>query len=68
MENIFSLTKGEQRIVIGIVVALLVGAIAKHYYDARSSTGSSLRSTIQPTASPFASPPEDEGETPDESP
>ena len=66
--EIFMLTKREQRVVIVIVMALLAGTMAKHYRDAKLHTASPLPTTMQPTASPFASRPEDERQTPDESP
>ena len=66
--GMFVLAKREQRVVAVIMMALLVGAIAKHYHYARSHSASPVTTTTQPTASPFASPPEEERETPEESP
>lgn len=52
---IFVLTKREQRVVIIIVVALLATAIAKHYFDTRSSEVTSTSETY-PSVTPSASP------------
>ena len=58
--EMFLLTKREQRVVIIIVMALLVGAIAKHYYEAQSHSDSPGSPITQPMTSPMPSPPEDE--------
>ena len=65
MRNIFELTKGEQRIVIVIVAALVVFAFAKHllqkHPDAIPST-----TTSTPAASPILPPLKDESESDDQ--
>jgi hypothetical protein len=51
MKNIFDLTKGEQRLVIVIVAALVAVAFAKHFFENRSHP-ISPRSTSAPTPVP----------------
>jgi hypothetical protein len=55
--ELFRLTKSEQRVVIVIVLALVGGAIAKHYREGHSHTSS--RAITQPAASPLSSPREE---------
>jgi len=59
-QHIFALTKSEQRVIILILLALLVGAVAKHFRE----TGlhrPTLPSTIaEPSVRPESSPVEDE--------
>jgi hypothetical protein len=67
--EIFTLTKREQRIIVVIVMALLAGAVAKHYHDTKSHVPLSAPATpdgMAPLLSP--SPPEDEQASLEESP
>lgn len=66
--KLFVLTKREQQVVVLIVLALLLVAIGKHYHYARLHSASPVTTATQPAASTFESPPEEERETPDESP
>jgi hypothetical protein len=65
---LFVLTKREQRVVAVIVLVLLFAALTKHYRYARTHTASPVTTTAQPLVSPATSPPEEERESPDESP
>jgi len=66
--EIFMLTKREQRVVIVIVMALLAGAIAKHYRDAKSHVSSSASTTVNGKIPSSPSPAEEDRVPPDESP
>ncbi|MEY2546841.1 MAG: hypothetical protein QOG48_1958 [Verrucomicrobiota bacterium] len=59
-ENIFTLSKREQRAAIAIVLALLIGTLAVHLR--------SLRSEIRAPASSTAPPPQEEQANPEDSP
>ena len=65
MENIFTLTKREQRIVIVIVSALIAGTIATHYRYSRSSSDAP---TNQPSATPIIADQEEGRPAADDSP
>ena len=66
--ELFVLTKREQRVVAVIVLVLLLAALTKHYRYARAHGASPITTTTQPVGSPVASPPQEERESPDESP
>jgi hypothetical protein len=59
-QHIFVLTKGEQRVVILILLALLAGAVAMRYRETRSHIATPAPTTTQSSASPGHSPIEDE--------
>jgi len=65
VRNIFTLTKGEQRVIIFIVVVLVAAAFAQHLLETRSRPAP-VKSTSAPTASPTIRP-EDEQTDPDDS-
>jgi hypothetical protein len=65
--ELFALTRREQRVVAVIVLVLLLVALTKHYRYARTHGASPVTTKTQPVVSP-ASSPEDERESPDESP
>lgn len=56
-QHIFALTKGEQRVVIVIVLLVLAGATAKHYRNRALQVA--LPITEQPAATPAPSDDED---------
>ncbi|GEM_PF-4608246 len=58
-ENIFTLSKREQRAAIAIVLAILVGTLVVHYR--------SLRSDTQPPTPPASPIPHEEQTEPDDS-
>jgi hypothetical protein len=66
--GLLALTKREQRVVAVIVLVLLLAALTKHYRYARAHGASPMTTTTQPVGSPVASPPQEERESPDESP
>jgi len=66
--GLFALTKREQRVVAVIVLVLLLAALTRHYRYARAHGASPMTTTTQPVGSPVASPPQEERESPDESP
>jgi hypothetical protein len=51
-QHIFALTKGEQRVVILILLALLAGAVAMRYRETRSHVTTPALAPAQPSASP----------------
>jgi hypothetical protein len=55
MRNIFELTKGEQRVVIFVVVVLFATAFTQHFLQTKSQPPR-IRSTSSPTASPTIRP------------
>ena len=57
LPRIFELTKREQRAVILIVMALLAGAIAKHYRDEHATSIPARSTSVEPGITPSATPP-----------
>ncbi|HEX4638000.1 MAG TPA: hypothetical protein VH170_00775 [Chthoniobacterales bacterium] len=55
MKDLFRLTRGEQRVVIFIVVILVLAAFTQHFLDTKSKP-LPARSTSSPTASPTVRP------------
>jgi hypothetical protein len=52
-QHIFELTKSEQRVVVLMVLLLLAGAVANHYWQTWSHTGHvQVESGTTPTATP----------------
>jgi len=64
VKNIFDLTKGEQRVVIFIVVILVAVAFTQHFLESKSRT-LPTRSTSSPTASPTIRPAEEPADADD---
>jgi len=60
MKNIFALTKGEQRVVIVVLMVLVAAMLTKHYLDNRSQPLPTRSTSTLPTEAPTASPSEDE--------
>jgi len=54
--NLFRLTKPEQRLVILIVMALLVGAFIRYWRDAKQQQRLNREHPVNALATPFASP------------
>jgi hypothetical protein len=48
-QHIFALTRGEQRVVIIIMIGLLLGAVGKRYYDGRTHPAASPSSHAAPS-------------------
>jgi hypothetical protein len=61
MKDVFRLTRGEQRVVIFIVVVLLIAAFTQHLLQIRSQPPPA-RSTSTPTASPTIPPGREDGQ------
>jgi hypothetical protein len=55
--NLFMLTKPEQRVVIIIVMALLVGAFIRYWRDAKQQEALKRQYPANAAATPVASPP-----------
>jgi hypothetical protein len=59
-QHIFALSKNEQRVIILILLALLAGAVANHYRQARSHISTPPAPTGESSVRPEPSPAEDE--------
>jgi len=56
--NIFTLTKPEQRVVVIIVMALLIAAFIRYWRDVNEQKALNRDHPTNAVATPFASPPE----------
>ena len=68
MKNILVLTKGEQRVVIAVLMVLVAAMLTKHYLDNRSQPPPARLTSTFPSAAPIASPSEDEQTTVEDAP
>ena len=55
-KSMFMLTKPEQRVVVIIVMALLVGAFIRYWRDAKQQRALNREHPVTTAATPFASP------------